>query len=212
MHNQLCGNSPAGAACSSNSDCANGACGRAGAGGALTCCASGSTDTYAGYDYCTELPPGTPCWSDAMCGDGSAGMCSGTLGVTTGVCQSQDLQYCKGMYNTCISAAENATIGSNQGVGDMTSGSSAEGAAEGAAELASYYALAAKCEQQVTVCQQNGGIWGPLTYTPPPPIAPPPAVAITPPNEQPLAWGGLTDGGDPTAGPGGIPNISAIYP
>jgi hypothetical protein len=208
-HNQLCGNTPVGAACSSNGDCANGACGRAGAGGALTCCASGAIDTYAGYDYCTKLPPGTPCWSDAMCGDGSAGMCSGTLGLTAGVCGSQESQYCTSMYNSCISAAQNATIASNQGVGDMTAGN-AQAVGEGAGELTGYYALAAKCKQQVTVCQQNGGTWGPLTYPPVAPPAPPPAAAITPPNEQPLAWGGLTSGGDPTAGPGGIP-LGAMF-
>ena len=211
-HNQLCGENPVGAACSSNDDCANSACGRAGAGAAPTCCASGSTDSYWSYDYCTQLPPGTPCWTDAMCGDGSAGMCSGSLGFTTGVCGSHApwSQYCTEMYNSCATAAENSTIASDQGTQYAVGGS-----ALGAAELGGYYAEMARCEQQVTVCQQNGGTWGPLTYTPaappPPPPPPPPAPAAPPPAEQPIAWGGLTDGGDPTAGPGGIPNLGAIF-
>ena len=62
---------PVGGACKSNKDCVNGACGRAGAGGALNCCASGNTDSYMFYDYCTKMPSGTPCWSDAMCSNGS---------------------------------------------------------------------------------------------------------------------------------------------
>lgn len=60
---------PVGASCSSNIDCANTACGRANAssGTPLTCCASGATDVYGGYDYCTGMPSGYVCWSDAMC-------------------------------------------------------------------------------------------------------------------------------------------------
>ena len=203
-HNQLCGENPVGAACSSNNDCANGACGRAGAGAAPSCCASGSTDTYMFHDYCTQLPPGTPCWTDAMCGDGSAGMCSGTLGVTAGVCQTPApwKQYCTDKYKNCVAAAQGATIGSSQGGQAEISGN----VGQGAADLGSYYAMTSQCERQATVCQQNGGTWGPLTYTPAPAPPPPPP----PPPPQPINWGRVSDGGDPTAVSGGI-NVASMF-
>lgn len=77
----------AGQACSVNNDCANGACARASArdGEGLTCCASGQTSTYAGYDYCKNMPNGTTCWSDAMC---KSGTCKGNMsGLKRGTCR-----------------------------------------------------------------------------------------------------------------------------
>jgi len=57
--------------CTSNDECKNGACGRIdAASGALVCCPSGSIVTYAGYDYCTQIPAGGVCWSDVMCASG----------------------------------------------------------------------------------------------------------------------------------------------
>ena len=69
-------NSPIGAACSEDKNCANGTCAHYGKGGPLQCCpvANGS-ELYGGYDYCTSLPDGTPCWSDAMC---TSGLCDDT--------------------------------------------------------------------------------------------------------------------------------------
>lgn len=76
----------AGAACTANGDCANNACARATAaeGTGLSCCASGATTLYAGYDYCTKMPKGSTCRSDAMCNSGN---CSGNLsGLQRGTC------------------------------------------------------------------------------------------------------------------------------
>lgn len=60
---------PAGATCESNSNCANGACGRGTAadGAVKICCPSGQFGHFAGYDYCYEMLNGSVCWSDAMC-------------------------------------------------------------------------------------------------------------------------------------------------
>ncbi|HIG73275.1 MAG TPA: hypothetical protein EYQ24_01450 [Bacteroidetes bacterium] len=73
------------ASCESDSDCANGACGRSHANNApLLCCPSGSTVNHAGYDYCTGMPDGTACWLDSMCANDS---CSGNLyGAQRGTC------------------------------------------------------------------------------------------------------------------------------
>ena len=71
--------------CSSNDECINGACGRIDAGsGALVCCPSGATATYAGFDYCKEIKTGDACWSDYMC---ASGYCKGNAGgVQKGIC------------------------------------------------------------------------------------------------------------------------------
>jgi hypothetical protein len=73
------GDEPVGSKCTENADCKNGACGRQTAqdGAPLICCPSGHTDTYGGYDYCTEMPDGSVCWSDAMC---AGGTCKGNAG------------------------------------------------------------------------------------------------------------------------------------
>jgi hypothetical protein len=76
---------PAGSECTKNVECTNGACGRSEASaGVSTCCPSGVTDLYAGYDYCTGMPSGTSCWSDAMCAGGD---CKGNWdGLSKGNC------------------------------------------------------------------------------------------------------------------------------
>lgn len=76
----------AGYLCNSNSNCANGACGRltAADGARLVCCPSGGYTTYGGYDYCTGMPDGSVCWSDAMC---AAKYCRGNNGgLNKGIC------------------------------------------------------------------------------------------------------------------------------
>ena len=79
-----------GEACSSNTDCANNACGRptAADGAALECCSSGGIVTYGGYDYCTEMPEGATCWSDAMCKAGIANCKGNAGGLQKGTCSS----------------------------------------------------------------------------------------------------------------------------
>lgn len=79
-------NWPAGHVCEFGPNCSGGACGRltATSGAALACCPSGKTDLYAGYEYCTGMPPGSACWSDAMC---ASGQCSGNAGgLRRGTC------------------------------------------------------------------------------------------------------------------------------
>jgi hypothetical protein len=81
-----CPKLPVNAACESNSDCQNRACARATAAdnAGKVCCASGKFETYAGYDYCLNMPDKSVCWSDAMC---SAGTCRGNSGGTRkGIC------------------------------------------------------------------------------------------------------------------------------
>ena len=76
----------AGEPCSSNSDCANKACGRptAASGATLECCSSGGTGTYAGYNYCTQMPNGSTCWSNAQCASDN---CKGNAyGLQRGTC------------------------------------------------------------------------------------------------------------------------------
>jgi glycerophosphoryl diester phosphodiesterase len=75
------------AACRSNSDCSNRACGRGTAAdnAPLICCPSGSILNYWGYDYCTRMPSGSICWSDNMCASGS---CINNWGGTKkGICR-----------------------------------------------------------------------------------------------------------------------------
>ena len=51
--------------CDINNDCQNQKCGRLQAGtDALFCCPSNQIGTYAGYDYCYQMPAGNSCWSD----------------------------------------------------------------------------------------------------------------------------------------------------
>lgn len=85
-----CGKGKIGQPCGVDGDCVNNACGRASAdsgtsgSSALTCCESGKTDTYAGFDYCTNMGKGTTCWSDAMCASGD---CKGNWdGLQRGTC------------------------------------------------------------------------------------------------------------------------------
>jgi hypothetical protein len=62
------GNAPPSASCVHNNQCSNGACGYPYAGASQhICCPSGKIDTFAGNDYCTEMPAGNECWTDAMC-------------------------------------------------------------------------------------------------------------------------------------------------
>ena len=79
------GSLPVGAACSSDSDCSNNACGRENAGvdASKVCCPyGGPSETYAGYSYCTNMPNGNHCFSDAMCASqicSSNGICVSSL-------------------------------------------------------------------------------------------------------------------------------------
>ena len=80
--------SAVGEPCSANIECENNACGRptAADGAGLECCSSGATGTYAGYDYCKEMPEGATCWSDVMC---KSGLCKGNSGgLKKGTCSS----------------------------------------------------------------------------------------------------------------------------
>ena len=83
----VCTNSAAGTACDSNTDCANKACGRQTAddGAVTTCCPSGKSAPYAGYDYCLDMPSGSTCWSDAQC---ASDYCGGNAGgIQRGKCR-----------------------------------------------------------------------------------------------------------------------------
>jgi hypothetical protein len=72
--------------CTKDRECASDACGRLSADDAHTnlyLCCDGIT-TYAGVDYCKNLPVGAMCWSDAMC---QTGLCKGNLGgLQRGLC------------------------------------------------------------------------------------------------------------------------------
>ena len=75
-----------GESCDINFNCKNNNCARESAdpGAPKTCCRSGSSGAYAGFDYCYGMPSGTTCWSDAMC---SSGNCKGNLsGLLRGKC------------------------------------------------------------------------------------------------------------------------------
>lgn len=77
-----------GESCDSNVDCKNNSCGRRSAadGAPKVCCPSGATSTYAGFDYCSQLPNGSSCWSDAMC---ASDECGGNLGgLQRGTCEA----------------------------------------------------------------------------------------------------------------------------
>lgn len=74
-----------GESCTENRECKGKACGKLSADPThpLLCCADGLS-TYAGYDYCKNLPVGAMCWSDAMC---VTGYCKGNLsGLKRGLC------------------------------------------------------------------------------------------------------------------------------
>ncbi len=73
--------------CEVDADCGNKACARATAkpGALLSCCASGRTQMYAGFHYCSEMADGSTCWSDAMC---KSGNCKGNAGgLKRGTCR-----------------------------------------------------------------------------------------------------------------------------
>ena len=76
-----------GAPCDSNKECENLACGRetAADGAPTSCCKSGQTSIYGGFDYCKEMPNGSTCWSDAMCAGKYCQDNNG--GLQKGVCQ-----------------------------------------------------------------------------------------------------------------------------
>jgi len=75
-----------GAPCTYDQQCKNGACGRATAAddAIKTCCGSGATTGYGGFDYCTQMPSRATCWSDAMCATGYCSENNG--GLTKGYC------------------------------------------------------------------------------------------------------------------------------
>ena len=82
----ICKEGTIGGPCEEDGDCGNEACARESAadGTSKTCCKSGKTHHYAGYDYCMEMPNGTTCWSDAMCASKS---CKGNAwGIQRGTC------------------------------------------------------------------------------------------------------------------------------
>jgi glycerophosphoryl diester phosphodiesterase len=77
---------PAGEICQSNANCALAACGRGTAAdnSHKICCASGKIATYAGFDYCTEMPDTSVCWSNSQC---LSEYCRGNnIGTNKGIC------------------------------------------------------------------------------------------------------------------------------
>lgn len=81
------GDAAAGAACDADGECANKACARQTAddGAVTTCCPSGKSALYAGYDYCLGMPSGSTCWSDAQC---ASDYCGGNMGgIQRGKCR-----------------------------------------------------------------------------------------------------------------------------
>jgi hypothetical protein len=71
--------------CTYDEECASKACGKLSADSThpYLCCADGVA-TYAGVDYCKNLPVGAMCWSNAMC---QTGLCKGNLGgLQRGLC------------------------------------------------------------------------------------------------------------------------------
>lgn len=95
------GKLPVGATCDSNSQCNNKACGRETAAehAIKVCCPSGDFSTYAGFDYCTQMPNGSVCWSDAMC---ASLYCAGNAsGFQRGVCTTNKLTS-----QNCFSSSE----------------------------------------------------------------------------------------------------------
>src|SRR5579872_5620761 len=85
----LCGKANIGEFCGVNNDCKNNACGRetADSGAPLTCCKSGDTTTFGGFDYCTNMPDGSTCWSDFMC---QSKLCEDNGGgIRKGKCKSK---------------------------------------------------------------------------------------------------------------------------
>ena len=82
----VCGKLEVGDRCDINANCKNNNCARESAndGTPKTCCRSGRSGAFAGFDYCYGMPSGTRCWSDAMC---SRGNCKGNLyGAQRGNC------------------------------------------------------------------------------------------------------------------------------
>jgi hypothetical protein len=79
-------NLPTNAKCKYDMQCEAGACGRAtAADGATTVCCSGEKSTYAGFDYCKNMPNGAVCWSDAQC---AGNYCKDNLGgLKKGKCE-----------------------------------------------------------------------------------------------------------------------------
>jgi hypothetical protein len=72
--------------CTKDRECLSDACGRLSADDSHTnlylCC--DEITTYAGVDYCANLPVNAMCWSDAMC---LTGLCKGNMGgLQRGLC------------------------------------------------------------------------------------------------------------------------------
>ena len=87
---------PAKSKCSLDSQCASGACAHATAAvnAPRECCAVGSS-SYAGFDFCNNMPNGSACWLDNMCanglcfrGVGGSGVCSDKLLAVGAPCAS----------------------------------------------------------------------------------------------------------------------------
>ena len=94
-----------GESCEKNCDCKNGACGRKDASdnASLGCCNSGKTHTYAGFDYCGDIPDGSVCWSNEMC---SSGYCRDNGGGTRkGICGKGDVGNQCGINSDCKNGA-----------------------------------------------------------------------------------------------------------
>jgi hypothetical protein len=82
------GSTNTGSQCSSDSECASSACGRATADDdAVTVCCTGAATKYGGFYYCDGMPSGATCWSDYQC-DGNM-ICVGNFhGTKKGSCSS----------------------------------------------------------------------------------------------------------------------------
>jgi hypothetical protein len=75
-----------GESCSKDEECGSKACGRqtAADNAPLVCC--DALESWAGYDYCNNMPAGSVCWSDDQCVS-SASNCKGNgYGVQRGIC------------------------------------------------------------------------------------------------------------------------------
>jgi len=75
-----------GESCSKDEECGSKACGRqtAADNAPLVCC--DALESWAGYDYCNNMPAGSVCWSDDQCVS-SASNCKGNgYGIQRGIC------------------------------------------------------------------------------------------------------------------------------
>jgi hypothetical protein len=75
-----------GESCSKDAECGSKACGRltAADNAPLVCC--DALESWAGYDYCNNMPAGSVCWTDDQCVS-SASNCKGNgYGIQRGIC------------------------------------------------------------------------------------------------------------------------------